>query len=141
MPTAGPSAQQERELGAQFDQLAGQVTALFNRIQAQAVITAADYAQANAALGQLAAMAQLPIEYITRQWNSAAYRPAYEQRLTQIRDAAIASGAPGVSVVTPGATNGGGSAVTPDVLASADDNSGLLILAGAALLVVFLMKR
>lgn len=79
---------QQAELGARFDALAGQVTALFNQIQAQAVITEEDLNAAIAGYAQLAQVAQqYPTSYITEQWTSNNYKPAYEARLHQIANA------------------------------------------------------
>ncbi len=103
----GPSAQ-ERDAANQFEQMAGQVTQLFNRIQSQAAITAADVSAAEQALTQLAqAAAQLQsVEYVQRKWNDPAYRPAYEQRLAQIRQAAQQGGGGAAPNGTGGATAG-----------------------------------
>jgi hypothetical protein len=79
---------QEAQLGSQFDNLAGQVTALFNQIQALPVITLADLQTAAAAYQQLAQIAQEnATAYITEQWNSVNYKPAYEARLNQMAEA------------------------------------------------------
>lgn len=129
---------QEKEIGAQWEQLAGQVVALFNQIQAKAIITAADAEQAAAALTQLgqAASQYGSIEYITRQWNSAAYKPAFEQRLQQIIEAAQRS-TPASSTQSAGGGivdsftqgSGGGVLSSPLVLAAAI-LGGVLLLRG-----------
>jgi hypothetical protein len=77
---------QEAQIGAQFDQAAGQVTAFFNQIQSQPVITQADLEAAIGAYTQLAQLAQQHgnVSYVTQQWTSANYKPAYEERLRQM---------------------------------------------------------
>jgi hypothetical protein len=125
---------QEKQIGAQFDQLAGEVTRLFDSIQQKPTITAADAAQAQQAYAQLASIAQQygSIEFVSRKWSSDAYRPAYEQRLQQIIQAARAAGAGGSSQTTGTATEettGGG------------DNSTLLIVGAVALLLFLKMRR
>jgi hypothetical protein len=94
------SAAQQQQLGAQFDNLAGQATALFNAIQSQPVITQADLDQAVAAYQQLAQAAQQfqSVTYIQQQWTSEDYKPAYEQRLREIA-AAVATP---TTTTTPG---------------------------------------
>lgn len=85
---------QAQQIGAQFDGVAGQVTALFNAIQSQSVITEADLTAALAAYQQLAGIAQQfsSIPYVAQQWNSEDYKPAYEERLRQIAAAVVPVG-------------------------------------------------
>lgn len=92
------SGQQQQQIGAQFDQAAGQVTALFNSIQAQAIITAADLQRAAEAYQQLANVAaQYPTSYVQEQWNSNNYRPAYETRLQQMAQRVQGAQQPGAT--------------------------------------------
>jgi hypothetical protein len=89
-------------MGAQFDNLAGQVTALFNQIQALPLITQVEAEQAVNAYQQLAQIAaQYPTEYITRQWNSQFYKPAYESRLRQIVARVAQDSAPAGGPLSP----------------------------------------
>lgn len=124
---------QAKEIGKQFDQLAGQVTSLFNSIQSKPVITAEDVRAAEAALGQLASVAQQysSIEYVSRQWNSAAYRPAYEQRLSQIRAAAQ----------TPAAQVAGGTGGQPASSQGLESGASLVLPAIAVLGALLLLRR
>jgi hypothetical protein len=114
------SQQDERQIGKQWDELAAQVVGLFNRIQAQPVITAADAQAAGQALSQLAAAADQfsSISYITNQWTSAAYKPAFEQRLQQIFTAASSQTTSTVGAPTTAAVVGSGSSffISPIVL-------------------------
>ncbi len=84
------SSAQQKQIGAEFDKLAGQTTQTFNSIQGQASISTDDVIRAEQAYQQLAAAAEQygSIPYVARQWASAAYKPAYESRLEQIRKAA-----------------------------------------------------
>lgn len=93
----------ERAAADAFEQRAARVTAVFNDIQAQDVITAADVLRAEQELTGLATMAAqaASIAYIARQWSSPAYQPAYEARLQQIRQAAAAGGGTSPGGVTP----------------------------------------
>jgi hypothetical protein len=82
---ARQSAAQEKQLGAAFDSKAGQVTQLFNQIQALPVMTREAAVAAIAAFEELAQIAaQYPDGYIGEQWASTNYKPAYEARLQQI---------------------------------------------------------
>lgn len=107
---------QEKEIGRQWETLVRHAVDLFNRIQAQPRITEADAAAATQAVQQLAAVAQqYPIRYITDQWQSAAYRPAFEKRLSEIVAAAARGAAPGPTIAPPlgpGANVTNGSAAT-----------------------------
>jgi hypothetical protein len=118
----------QKQNAAQFDQMAAQVTGLFNQIQARPTITAQDVAQAEQAYSKLAqAAAQLAsITYVSSHWNSASYKPAYESRLNQIRAAAQgARGGGAAQSETPGASS---------------NNQTLLIVAAAAVAVLMLRR-
>lgn len=83
------SAQKEqaKQLAHQWDQLAGQTTALFDQIQRQPSISASDVQRAAEAFSQLETIAQQAnVPWITEQWATSAYRPAYVQRLMAMED-------------------------------------------------------
>lgn len=125
----GPSAQ-DRQGGSDFDALAAQVTQLFTQIQSKPAITQADVAAAEQAFAQLSSAAQQlsKVAYVTEHWNSAAYKPAYESRLQQIRAAATG--------ITAGAAiqDAGASAST-----SGDASTNQMLLVGGAAVVVALL--
>ncbi len=124
----------QKQNAAQFDQLAAQVTGLFNQIQARPQITAQDVAQAEQAYSQLAqAAAQLSsIAYVSSHWNSAAYKPAYESRLAQIRQAAQQTQTTSGGAATAAAETEGAGA--------SSSNQTLLIVAAAAVAVMMLRR-
>jgi len=129
------SGEQERQIGAQFDNLAGQTTALFNQIQAQPVITQQDLQTAVAAYQQLAQVAQQygSIDYVSEQWNSRNYKPAYEERLRQ-----MATAAENAAMTTTGA---GGTPAVPGLAGISSMLSNPLAWVAIALLGVALVKR
>jgi hypothetical protein len=85
----------ERAAAQAFDAQAKKTTALFNSIQNSGrPITAADLAAAEQELGVLYSIVQqAPTPNITGQWESPSYRPVYEARLQQIRQAAAQTAA------------------------------------------------
>lgn len=95
---------QERQIGTQFDNAAGQLTALFNQIQSQPVITQQELETAVAAYQQLAQVAQQysSVSYVTEQWASASYKPAYEERLNQMAAAVESTTGAGGTPAVPG---------------------------------------
>jgi Transglutaminase-like superfamily len=121
---ARSSGSQSQQLGAAFDQLAGQTTALFDSIQRQATITQADLQNAAAAYQQLAQVVQQyggAVPYIAEQWNSSAYKPAYEARLQQMV-ARVQAVTPGTNVPPSPGPTGNGSTTSPDAFESLTGN-------------------
>lgn len=133
--SGGGKQPSDKEKGAAFESAAVATVQLFNRIQHQAAITADDYNAAAAALSALSGFAaEFPTEYITKQWNDSSYKPAFEQRLQQIRTAAVASG----TTATTGATDGGGDATSTASVGGI--NLGLLALVAAGLVGYSLLR-
>ena len=126
----GPS-KEERAAADQFEAKAGATTRLFNEVQAQPVITAADVTRVEVALSELANMAAQARagSYVARKWaDDPAYRPAYEARLQQIRQAApqAAGGA-----VQPGAGGGAAAVVQPGGFSSGINLQTVLLVVAA----------
>jgi hypothetical protein len=80
-----------RNVRTQFDTMAHDAVALFDRIQGSAEVTPEDLAQAESAYSQLSSAASqygTQIKEIAAQWNSQHYKPAFESRLAVIRQKA-----------------------------------------------------
>lgn len=134
--------QTAKQAGKDFDSLAGQVTALFNRIQAQPTITAADLATATNAyqqLAQIVASAGAQVPYIAAQWALPSYQAAYEARLQQIASKVIVDDPAGYAAAVNQQAAGSQGAAAGAV--AGVSSSTLLLLAGVGVLAWVMLKR
>lgn len=132
------SSAQKKQLGAQFDSLAGQVTQAFNRTEAQTQISTADFQALLALYQQLAAIdAQYgdAVPYVREQWNNPNYKQAYEQRLNTIY-ARVNSSLPANATATQTAA----SATAATAAALVPGVSNAILILGAGLILIFVLK-
>lgn len=150
------TAAQMQQANAQFDAMAGQVAAYYQRLAAKGqAITADDYNSAVRTYQSIEQfVAQYATPYITAQWNSANYKQAALNYLAQFQGALVAQGQPVVMPVTGlvssptvsqiGA-NGAAVGATSDVSGSGGLSNApvptALLLGGAVLLAVIIFRR
>lgn len=102
------SAEQGKAIGAQFENLASQALQVFQAISAKMpYVTADDVAVAQQAYQAVESfVGQYPTEYVTTQWNSAAYKGAAQKDLAKFAAAAQqASQGTGAGSQGPGTNN------------------------------------
>lgn len=125
----------ERQIAAEWDRAAAQLTQLFDRIEGQALITEDDYQAAVGGYQALAAAAAQygGIRFVAEHWASPYYRAAYEERLARMRARVAPSPARantkggGGGVASPKAGEGEGAALPPWAIAAAAGGALLLL--------------
>jgi hypothetical protein len=127
-----------KELGKTFEQGAAQLTSLYQKISAKnEATTQADVVQAQAAFDAMDEwVKENASEYVTAQWNSAAYKPAYEHDLQLYQERASANTNDTDSVSGAGTAN----PITSNVAASLGISQNVLLIGGLVLGVVLLPK-